>query len=111
MANRPPRPLSQKWQKPPVGFVKLNVDAAFHHSTAVAGLGGVFRDSNGTFLGDFCCHQLSVSSASHAKLLALLTGVEAACNHSLVPLMVESDCLDIVQATHSSSLDDSELGS
>ncbi|KAK9943099.1 hypothetical protein M0R45_008718 [Rubus argutus] len=44
------------------------------------------------------------------ELLALLVGVQEACNRHLVPLIVESDCLNIVQAVHSDSLDFSDLG-
>lgn len=82
--------------------------AAFNDS-GIASLGCVFRDSKGSFLGGFYHHQLHVSSARHAELLALLLGVGVARSHSFVPLVVESDCLDLVRATNSSSLDDLEF--
>ncbi|XP_024175421.1 uncharacterized protein LOC112181217 [Rosa chinensis] len=36
--------LIPRWKKPPMGFVKLNVDAAFYQVSGHSGLGGVFRD-------------------------------------------------------------------
>lgn len=72
-----PRQSFSKMAKPPIGFVKLNVDVAFNDS-GIASLSGVFRDSNGSFFGGFCHYQLHVSSARHAELVALLLGVEVA---------------------------------
>jgi hypothetical protein len=105
-----PRFIPQKWKKPQAGYVKLNVDASFHSVSSVAGLGGVFRDSEGNFLGGFVDFLPSIVSAKHGEMLALLLGVKVAYNRSLVPLIVESDCLDLVQAITSNSLDSSELG-
>ncbi|KAK9932942.1 hypothetical protein M0R45_020161 [Rubus argutus] len=82
-SHAPRQPILQKWKKPSAGFVKLNVDASFNLASRRAGLGGVFRDSQ---------------------------GVKEACSRHLVPLIVESDCLNIVQALHSNSLDNSVLG-
>ena len=87
----------------------MNVDASFHQATGAAGLGGIFRDSSGIFLGDFTAYISSVSSASHGELLALLLGVREAHSHHFVPLVVETDCLVLVQALYSGSLESSEL--
>ncbi|XP_062013785.1 uncharacterized protein LOC133730151 [Rosa rugosa] len=99
-----------KWSKPPVGFVKLNVDVAFDQTLCRTGLGGVFRDHVGTFLHGFRHSVTIAQSARHAELLALILGVQLAIDHHLTPLIVESDCLDLVSALSSSSLDCSELG-
>ncbi|XP_024190551.1 uncharacterized protein LOC112194559 [Rosa chinensis] len=42
-----------QWKKPPIGFIKLNVDAAFCLDSGITGLGGVFRDHEGVVLGGF----------------------------------------------------------
>ncbi|XP_062013892.1 uncharacterized protein LOC133730283 [Rosa rugosa] len=106
-----PRPVRHElWTKPPVGLVKLNVDAAFDNVTGCTGVGGIFRDSSGSFLGGFR-HSVSVSnSARHGELLALLYGVKLAVTHHFVPLMVETDCQDLVNVIGSSSLTWTELG-
>ncbi|XP_061999057.1 uncharacterized protein LOC133716362 [Rosa rugosa] len=99
-----------KWKKPPVGFIKLNVDAAFDQTSCrAAGLGGVFRDHIGAFLHGFRHTIIVAHSARHVELLALVLGVQLAVDNHLTPLLVETDCLDLVSAL-SSSLDSSELG-
>ena len=41
----------QQWQPPPVGFVKVSIDAAFNCTTGIAGLGSAMeRDGNGYFI-------------------------------------------------------------
>lgn len=72
-SHPPHQPRLRKWKPPPLGFVKLNVDASFNLVSGEAGLNtGVFRDSQGTFLGGFTGFQVSVSSAKHGELLAWL---------------------------------------
>ncbi|KAL6124860.1 hypothetical protein ACLB2K_077368 [Fragaria x ananassa] len=41
-----------KWQPPPLGYIKLNVDAAFNIGDGCAGIGGIFRDHEGMCLVD-----------------------------------------------------------
>ncbi|XP_024178154.1 uncharacterized protein LOC112184104 [Rosa chinensis] len=99
-----------KWCKHSFGFIKLNVDAAFNMDTGLAGLGGIFLDHEGSVVGGFR-HTLEVAnSPRHAELLALIHGVQLALDHHLTPLVVESDCMDLVQAIPGSSLDHSDLG-
>ncbi|KAL6125683.1 hypothetical protein ACLB2K_073737 [Fragaria x ananassa] len=86
-----------KWEKRMVGVIKLNVDAAFDSPTSQVGLGGVFKDANGSFQWGFG-HSLScVASAKHAELLALIIRMACALSHDLVPVVVETNCLELVQ--------------
>nr|XP_011462054.1 PREDICTED: uncharacterized protein LOC105350808 [Fragaria vesca subsp. vesca] len=64
-----------RWTKPSIGFVKLNVDAAFDPNSERSGLGGVFRDHEGFCLGAFTKFIVSASSPQHSELLAVLEGV------------------------------------
>ncbi|XP_062020826.1 uncharacterized protein LOC133737239 [Rosa rugosa] len=82
-----------KWKKPPMGFVKLNVDAAFDQASGHSGLGGVFREHDGAFLHGFR-HSITM----------------LAIENNLAPLIVETDCLDLVSPLASAALDWSELG-
>lgn len=56
----------------------------------MVGIGGVFRDSNGAFLGGFYHSAQSIGSARYGELLALLFGVSMAQTNSLTPVLVES---------------------
>ncbi|XP_024196347.1 uncharacterized protein LOC112199586 [Rosa chinensis] len=86
------------------------MDAAFDQLSCRAGLGGVFRDHNGAFLFGFRHTFAAAHFARHAELLALVLGVQLAIDNHLTPLLVETDCLDLVSTISSSSLDLSELG-
>ncbi|XP_024179300.1 uncharacterized protein LOC112185289 [Rosa chinensis] len=99
-----------RWKKPPIGMIKLNVDAAFSTVDGSIGVGGVFRDFEGSCFGGFRHTLPTASSARHAELVALLMGVQLAISHQFVPLIVETDCQDLVQAVVNDSLDHSVLG-
>ncbi|KAL6134614.1 hypothetical protein ACLB2K_066843 [Fragaria x ananassa] len=106
----PVRVLRIKWQKLMIGVIKLNVDAAFDSPTSQVGLGGVFRDANGSFLWGFR-HSLScAASTKHAELLSLIMGMECALSHGLEPVVVEIDYLELVQGVTGQSLEFYELG-
>ncbi|XP_024155881.1 uncharacterized protein LOC112163846 [Rosa chinensis] len=64
-----------RWTKPPIGMIKLNVDVAFSNVDGSVGVGGVFRDFEGSCLGGFRHTLPTASSAHHAKLVELLVGV------------------------------------
>lgn len=93
-----------------MGFIKLNVDAAFNQATGIVGMRGIFRDADGLFLGGFYHYANSIAFAKHGKLLALFFGLTMAQWRSFVPLKVESDCLDVVQAIKAVSPGFSEFG-
>ncbi|XP_062028441.1 uncharacterized protein LOC133744326 [Rosa rugosa] len=95
-----------RWNKPPIGMIKLNVDAAFSNVCGSVGVGGVFRDFEGSCLGGFRHTLPAASSARHAELVALLVGAQLAISHQLV----ETNCQDLVQVVAHDSLDHSELG-
>nr|GMC79700.1 uncharacterized protein LOC109184133 isoform X2 [Ipomoea batatas] len=47
----PPRScLTVRWEKPPLGWFKVNTDAAVDSSTKVTGFGFIIRDSHGAFV-------------------------------------------------------------
>ncbi|KAL6204721.1 hypothetical protein ACLB2K_021988 [Fragaria x ananassa] len=91
-------------------MVKLNVDAAFDNPNCLTGVGGVFRDANGTFLRGFRHSLPRAASIRHAKLHALIKGLEYALSDHLVLLIVETDCQELVYAVTGHSLDHSDLG-
>ena len=41
------------WNKPPIGWLKPNVDGSFHIGTGISGAGGVLRNDSGEWEDDF----------------------------------------------------------
>ena len=67
-----------KWQPPPLGYIKLNVDDAFNIGDGSTGIGGIFRDHEGVCLGVFSKFSAISSSPTHGEMLALIEGVSLA---------------------------------
>ena len=99
-----------RWSKPPLGWLKLNVDASFVSATTPIGIGAICRDSDGSCLGGFQHSDSSVGSAKHAELVALFLGLQFAIQHHFSPLILETDCFELVQAVSGTSMDHSEFG-
>ena len=84
------------WTKPPEDIVKLNVDAAFNIISGSGGTGMVIRDHLGSLIS---CgrRRLQVEDAATAEASALRDGLllagEVGCNK----LLVESDCMEVVE--------------
>ncbi|GAU32980.1 hypothetical protein TSUD_358470 [Trifolium subterraneum] len=55
-----PRPV--RWEKPGVGWIKCNVDAAFVAKSSITSMGICFRDTNGQFVAGLTQWQQSVYS-------------------------------------------------
>lgn len=64
-----------------------------------------YNNSSDTFLGGFTAYISFVFSTRHGELLELLLGVKEIHFHHFMPLVVETDCLVLVQALSSSSLE------
>jgi ribonuclease HI len=92
------------WLPPPPGWIKLNVDASYDHIKRQAGTGFVARNHQGdvVFLGWSC--DSFCGSAEEAECLAALSGIRKGHLSSLGPIVLESDCLYVVQALTDSDL-------
>lgn len=87
----------QVWNPPPIGWYKVNVDAAIQMANSKAGLGVVIRDSSGKILaaavqstgfrGDVACMEAE----------AVLFGIQVACQAKCDPIIIESDSLEVVE--------------
>ncbi|XP_062174623.1 uncharacterized protein LOC133879852 [Alnus glutinosa] len=62
-------PILTRWPKPPVGFVKLNWDAAIDHSKKMIGLGIIARDSSGIIVASKCSFHPYVSDSTVAEAM------------------------------------------
>ncbi|KAF7814783.1 putative reverse transcriptase [Senna tora] len=84
-----------RWHPPDVGWLKFNVDGAVKESVGVASCGGVARDSTGAFVAGFI-RKLSWCDIIGAELWAVLSALEAAWELGYKKLIIESDCLTVV---------------
>ncbi|XP_056688698.1 uncharacterized protein [Spinacia oleracea] len=92
-ANQVPGLTKKTWFPPKDGVMKLNVDDAWK-SNAVAGGGGVFRRSTGSWFVGFSS-KFTVSSPLAAELYALREGLIIARDFKFEKLEIETDALNL----------------
>ena len=97
------RPPKEQWQPPPLGWAKVNVDGAFSQETGKGGIGVVIRDHHGVPVLCSWRAVLRCSSAAVVEALACKEGVALAAEWVRDRVIVESDCINIVDAIHQGS--------
>ncbi|XP_074293633.1 uncharacterized protein LOC141620734 [Silene latifolia] len=85
------------WKAPQEGFVKVNVDAGVKEGEGVS-LGVVCRDGSGRVLWGLSCVQEHVWEVQMAEAVAVLEGVQEAARKGHSRIIVESDCLQVIEA-------------
>lgn len=98
-----------KWQKPPLGAIKINVDGAFQGLTGMGGGGIIARDSAGCFVAARACKLGHVSSPEHAEALALREALLFAQDIGPCPKLIESDAQRVVHLVQTAHEDRSHL--
>ncbi|KAK7851268.1 hypothetical protein CFP56_042495 [Quercus suber] len=98
--DRPPR---VRWTPPPDTCYKLNFDAALLDGFNQVGLGAVCRDSQGHVLAALSQRVGPVKSVEMAEALAAKRAVVFARELSFFEVLIEGDCLRIVQALQASN--------
>lgn len=63
------------WEKPPQGWIKLNVDGASQHNPGEASAGGILRDEQGSWLAGFSANIGKASNVA-AELWVILLGLK-----------------------------------
>ncbi|MBA0791420.1 hypothetical protein Gohar_015999, partial [Gossypium harknessii] len=86
----PRAPRICKWEKPPEGVIKVNVDASVNANRT--GLGIIVRDSDGFILSGKAVFISKVVNSEWAKLDALLKGIRLAQSLNLDKVIFEMDC-------------------
>ncbi|XP_056682962.1 uncharacterized protein [Spinacia oleracea] len=92
-ANQVPGMSKKTWFPPKEGVMKLNVDGAWK-SDVVAGGGGVFRRSTGSWFVGFSS-KFTVRSPLAAELYALREGLIIARDFKFEKLEIETDALNL----------------
>ena len=89
--------LKSLWRPPPKDWVKCNVDAAFCNSRRIAAIAAVIKDSTGKLIAGKA-QKIPCSSSRLAEALAMREGLLLANSCCCEKILVESDCLEVVEA-------------
>ena len=84
------------WQKPPLGWAKLNTDGSALGNPGRAGGGGVIRDHLGHWIKGYS-RAMGTTNSFTAELWALRDGLIIAKDLGLCNLIVELDASSVVQ--------------
>ncbi|KAL9225663.1 hypothetical protein vseg_001559 [Gypsophila vaccaria] len=95
------------WQPPPEGVVKINVDAGIYDTKR--GFGVVTRDDTGEVVWCSVLQEEGEMAAETAEAMAILWAMTKARDAGISRVVVESDCLTVVNALNNSSEGRSEL--
>ena len=83
------------WEKPPLGWAKLNTNGAAVGRSGLARCGGLIRDDKGAWLAGFSRNIGSTSSYA-AELWGIRDGLTLCCNMNIHSIIVELDAKSIV---------------
>ena len=85
------------WEKPQDDLVKLNIDAAFDIDSGTDGTGAILRDHHGTFISAGRWKLQHVDDAYTAEAHGLRNGLLLANMAGCNKVLVESDCMEVIQ--------------
>ena len=86
------------WVKPPLGWLKCNVDARIFSSQGRYSFGGVIRDYGGGFVAAKCQSFSGLFRPREAEALAVREALSWIKNLHLSTVIVETDCLNVYSA-------------
>ena len=84
-----------RWEKPPLGWAKLNTDGVVARNLGLARCGGLIKDEQGAWLVGFSRNIESTTSYA-VELWGLRDGLALCCNLNIPSLVVELDAKSIV---------------
>ncbi|XP_015382708.1 uncharacterized protein LOC107175620 [Citrus sinensis] len=87
---------NQSWKPPPMGWFKVNVDAATKLEEQVPGLGVVIRNSEGNFIAAAQKQVRYFGDVTAAETKAIKLGIKTAKAANCVPLIIECHCQEAV---------------
>jgi ribonuclease HI len=92
------KPSVKPWVRPPSGWVKLTIDVSYKRDNGYAGTGIVLRDDAGAVIFLSCRYLPACEEALEAEVVACSEGLELALQHSHFPIIIESDCSQLISA-------------
>ena len=82
---------SPRWERPPSGMLKLNVDGAFREADKDGGWGYVIRDESGDVIQSGAGKVSLAINPMHAEPIACMEGVKAAAAIGMNNIVPETD--------------------
>ena len=83
------------WERPLLGWKKLNTDGAFNGDAGLAGCGGIVRDERGLWVNGFN-KRIGLANSFEAELWGLREGLLLCCNLNISHLVIELDAKAIM---------------
>ncbi|KAB2597616.1 hypothetical protein D8674_000536 [Pyrus ussuriensis x Pyrus communis] len=102
--------LASAWTKPPLGFLKVNVDGAWSESLKSGEVGVVVRHEHGNFVAASTKTFEHVSSPLLIEAFAVREGLLLAVQWGLHNIIIKSDSFQIVFALQKGPLNSSLIG-
>lgn len=103
---RPKQMITIKWEPPPKGWFKLNINGSACSNPGNAWTGGIIRDHNGDFITAFSIN-IGIATNNKAEIWAFQQGVKIAVDLEITHLIIQTDstflisCLRRQEACHS----------
>ena len=91
---------SELWTKPDINTIKINVDAALFNDKHYFGFGCVAWDHSGRFLGAKMASKTGRITTNLAEVIAVKEALSWVKTNQWTRVLVESDCMKVVQALH-----------
>lgn len=85
-----------QWQKPPYGWIKVNVDGSCNPTNGTTSCGGIIRDHHGKWLGGYM-YNIGSCSSEEAEAWGILQGLYAASRVGGTNIIIESDSSRMVE--------------
>ena len=88
----------ERWTKPDIKFIKLNVDAAYYVDEGVGATAAVIRDEKGMFLAAQCIFITHAASAVSTEARAMIDGLAFANSLGFPRVEAESDSSTVIES-------------
>ena len=101
---------ANNWQPPPVSKFKLNFDAAVFTELECSGMGVIICNEKGEVMGAKSAKGPRVTDSLEAEALACRTALEFAVDIGLSDIVIEGDCVQVINAIKADKGNLSRLG-
>ncbi|KAL9452636.1 hypothetical protein AB3S75_008429 [Citrus x aurantiifolia] len=88
-------PIPVSWEKPDIGWTKLNFDGSCKGRTGKSSIGGIFRDHKADFLLGYA-ESIGRTTSTIAELSALRRGLELVLENGWSDVWLEGDAKSLV---------------